>query len=114
MPTPTPPPDPLPAGSLCLKGHMSDGVGTTFGPEPGATLTATPEELRLTGKRGDFRLPREAVAKLGRTSVYPWFFRGVRIRHRIAGYPETLQFLPMEGDTRQLLSRLRTLGFPAG
>ena len=93
---------------------MHNGVGTTGGPVPGATLTATADELQIKGSLGDFRIPRTAMTKLHRGSLYPWFFQGVRIRHRIAGYPNTLLFQPIECSTRELLARLRALGFPTG
>ena len=93
---------------------MDDGVGTTFGPVPGATLTVTPDELWLKGNRGDFRIPRAAVKKLSRSALYPWFFRGVRIQHHVAGIPTVLRFRAMSGSTRELLARLGTLGFPIG
>ena len=114
MSAPTPPLDSLPAGSLCLKGHMYNGVGTTYGPVPGATLTASADELWIKGNLGDFHIPRAAVTKLQRGSLYPWFFRGVRIQHRIAGIPAVLRFNAMSGSTRELLAQLGALGFPIG
>ena len=114
MSAPTPPLDSLPAGSLCLKGHMYNGVGTTYGPVPGAALTASADELWIKGNLGDFHIPRAAVTKLQRGSLYPWFFRGVRIRHRAAGVPAEIQFQTMDGNTRVHLAQLRALGFPTG
>ncbi len=93
---------------------MDDGVGTTFGHVPGALLMVTPDELRLKGNRGDFRIPRTEVTKLTRSSLYPWFFRGVRIHHRVPGLPPVLRFNAMSGSTRALLARLGALGFPIG
>lgn len=93
---------------------MSDGVGATFGPEPCAVLSANADELWLKGTRGDFRLPRNAVVRIGRGRMYPWFFRGIRIRHNVAGYPSDLQFTPMVGRTRDILAQLKSLGFPTG
>lgn len=114
MSEPAKPLAPPPTGSLSLKGHMYNGVGTTGGPVPGATLTATADELQIKGNLGDFRIPRTAMTKLHRGSLYPWFFQGVRIRHRIASYPSTLLFQPMECSTRELLAQLRAMGFPTG
>ena len=91
---------------------MDDGVGTTFGHVPGALLMVTPDELRLKGNRGDFRIPRTEVTKLTRSSLYPWFFRGVRIQHRITGIPAVLRFNALSVSTRELLTRLGALGFP--
>lgn len=91
---------------------MADDVASTFGPVPGAILQATADELWLKGNRGDFRIPRTAVVKIGRGSLYPWFFKGIRIRHSLSALPGNLQFLPLKSDTAQLSARLRTLGYP--
>ena len=99
--------------ALRLEGHMSNGVGATYGAEPCAVLTATADELWLKGNLGDFHIPRSAVVKLGRGLLYPWFFRGVRIRHSIAAFPPDLQFKPMVGRSREILAQLAALGFPA-
>jgi len=93
---------------------MCDGVGTTAGPEPGAVLCANADEIWLKGRRGDFHLPRSAVVKVGRGRMYPWFFRGIRIRHNVAGYPAELQFGPFVGATRAILAQLKSLGYPTG
>ncbi|HLP00549.1 MAG TPA: hypothetical protein VK163_00885 [Opitutaceae bacterium] len=91
---------------------MADDVASTFGPMPGATLTATPETLRLKGNRGDFLLSRAAVVSISRGGFYPWFFKGIRIRHRLPRFPRNLQFLDLSGSTRELLAALSSLGFP--
>ena len=96
---------------LRWEGHMCDGVGTTTGSEPGALLCANAEELWLKGRRGDFHLPRSAVVKVGRAGMYPWFFRGIRIRHRVSGYPAELQFGPFVGTSRSILTQLKSLGY---
>jgi len=93
---------------------MCDGVGTTAGPEPGAVLCANADEIWLKGRRGDFHLPRNAVVRIGRGRMYPWFIRGIRIRHNVAGYPAELQFGPFVGTTRDILAQLKSLGFPTG
>ncbi len=91
---------------------MADDVAATFGPEPGATLTATAATLHLKGNRGDFLLPLAAVVSIGRGGFYPWLFKGVRIRHRIAGFPKNLQFLDPATSSRDLLRQLGSLGYP--
>ena len=96
------------------KGHMSDGIGSTYGPEPLAHLSADPDHLILSGNRGNFRLPRSAIRKLGRGGLYPWFFGGIRIRHTAAHFPEELVFKPMVVGEREILNRLRELGYPSG
>jgi hypothetical protein len=93
-------------------GHMSDGVGSTYGPEPLAFLSADSEHLVLSGNRGNFRLPRASVQKLGRGGLYPWFFGGIRIRHNVASFPEELVFKPMGARERDILNELRALGYP--
>ncbi|MBL9201772.1 MAG: hypothetical protein JNL39_14775 [Opitutaceae bacterium] len=92
---------------------MADDVAATYGPEPLATLTATPDELILTGPRGNFRLPRTAVTKLGRGNLYPWIFAAVRIHHTVPSYPRELQFKPLGASPHEVRSRLRAFGYPA-
>jgi hypothetical protein len=91
---------------------MSDGVGSTFGVEPTAFLSTDSDHLVLSGNRGTFRLPRAAVLKLGRGGFYPWFFGGVRIRHNVASFPEELVFKPIGTRERDILGRLRAMGYP--
>lgn len=100
-------------GELRWDGHMSDGVAATYGPTPMAFLSATPEGLLLSGNRGTFQVPRSAVTKVGRGKMYPWFFRGVRIRHTISKYPADLQFQPMDAHWREVVAQLKALGYPA-
>lgn len=95
-------------------GHMADDIANTYGPEPLASLTATAEHLVLSGTRGTFRVPRSAVTRLGRGKMYPWFFSALRIHHSVAGYPEALQFKPQPGHWRDVLARLKSLGYPTG
>ncbi|MGH7946092.1 MAG: hypothetical protein ACREH8_03130 [Opitutaceae bacterium] len=99
-------------GELRWPGHMSDDVGSTYGPEPLASLTATAETLVLSATRGTFRVPRSAVTKLGRGKMYPWFFKGLRIHHRVAGYPTDLQFQPLGIHWREVQAQLKALGYP--
>lgn len=99
-------------GEIKWHGHMADDVGSTYGPEPLATLTATANELVLSGTRGTFRMPRAAVARLCRGKMYPWFFSAMRIKHTVSGYPEDLQFKPQPGHWRDVLARLKSLGYP--
>lgn len=94
-------------------GHMADDIAATYGPEPLATLTATPDELVLTSPRGNFRLPRTAITKLGRGNFYPWFFSAVRFHHTISGCPRELQFKPLGTKPGEVRRQLRKLGYPA-
>lgn len=96
------------------EGHMSDGVGTTYGAEPTAVLEAEAEELLLSGGRGTFRVPRTAITRITRGSFYPWFFGGIRIHHRAPGLPEHLLFKPMTARSREILGQLQSLGYPTG
>lgn len=100
------------ATSFRWEGHMSDGVGATYGPEPMAFLSATATELVLSGPRGTFPLARAHVMKLGRGRMYPWFFAGIRIHHKAPKCPEELQFKPMGAQTRDIFAQLRSLGYP--
>jgi hypothetical protein len=101
-------------GEIKWPGHMADDVASTFGPEPMATLIATPDELVLSGTRGTFRVPRSAVVRLGRGKMYPWLFSALRIHHSVTGYPGALQFKPQPGNWRDVLVRLKSLGYPTG
>jgi hypothetical protein len=100
--------------TLRWEGHMSDGVGHTYGLEPLAHLSADSEHLILSGNRGNFSLPRSAITKLSRGGFYPWFFGGIRIRHTVANLPDELVFKPMNVRERDILNRLRELGYPSG
>ncbi|HEX2862848.1 MAG TPA: hypothetical protein VHN79_14470 [Lacunisphaera sp.] len=93
------------------EGHMSNGVGATYGSTPMAFLSATSSELVLTGPLGAFHLPRASVVKLGRGRMYPWFFAGLRIHHRDPKFPEELQFKPLGVQRREIFAQLRALGF---
>jgi hypothetical protein len=104
---------PLAAGEIRWNGHMTNGVGTTFGPEPMASLIATSDEIVLSGKLGVFRIPRAAVKKIRRSSLYPWFFAGVRIYHSVPTLPDELQFKPLETHRRAVIQQLATFGYPA-
>lgn len=95
------------------KGHMADDVGSTYGPDPLAALTVTPDGLVLIGNRGTFRIPRDRIVRLGRGDFYPWFFGAVRIHHAVPGYPGSLQFKPLGLKPREVLAKLRELGYPA-
>ena len=100
------------ANSLRWEGHMADDVASTYGSEPCAVLTATPDELWLKGNRGDFRLPRSAVTRIGRGGLYPWLFKGIRIRHQNAKFPSNLQFKELNGKANDLIAQLKALGYP--
>ena len=98
--------------SICRwEGHISNGVGATTGTDL-AFLSADTNGLVLSGTIGTFTLPRATVVKLGRGKMYPWFFAGISFRHRNPQCPEELQFKPEGVPTREILSRLRALGYP--
>jgi hypothetical protein len=100
------------ATQLSWPGHMADDIAATDGPDPLANLTATAEFLSLSSTRGNFRVPRAAVTKLGRGNFYPWFFSAVRIHHTVAGYPRSLQFKPLGAKPADVKAKLRELGYP--
>lgn len=100
------------ADSLRWDGHMSDGVAATSGYKPGAVLCANAEALWLKGARGDFFFRREEMERIQRGRMYPWFFTGVRLQHRVGTYPEDIGFKPLAGNTRALLAQLQALGWP--
>ncbi|PTX96637.1 hypothetical protein [Opitutus sp. ER46] len=93
-------------------GHMADDVGATYGTTPLAVLTATPDELVLSGTRGTFRLPRAHVRKVGRGGFYPWLFAAVRLHHDLPGLPEILQFKSRAARPAEVRAALARLGYP--
>ena len=98
--------------SLRWDGHMADDVGATFGVEPLASLTATRDEIVVSGTRGTYHIPRRAVTKIGRGKMYPWFFAGIRIHHTMEAVPRELQFKPLDSHWREVRRRLGELGYP--
>ena len=101
-----------PFGAVTWHGHMADDVGSTYGHEPLAKLVADRDLLILEGTRGTFQLPRITITKLGRGKMYPWFFSAVRIHHNVVLFPRELQFKPLETKPRDVLNRLRDMGYP--
>jgi hypothetical protein len=99
-------------GSRTWEGHMADDVGATYGSAPMAALSATTDALVLSGGRGNFRVPRAAVTKVGRGKLYPWLFAAVQIHHTVPGISRELQFKPLNVKPREVLDQLRTLGYP--
>ncbi|MBL9214412.1 MAG: hypothetical protein JNG83_02940 [Opitutaceae bacterium] len=99
---------------LRWEGHMADDIAATDGPIPMALLVATPEALCLNSTRGNYRLPRSAVTRLGRGNFYPWFFSAVRIHHDVKGCPRELQFKPSRVKPAAVMAQLRSLGYPVG
>lgn len=97
---------------LSWPGHMADDGGSTFGMEPCATLTATPDLVEISGTRGHYRIPRAHVTKIGRGRLYPWFFGAVRIYHSLPGISRELQFKPLGGSPADVRLKLKSLGFP--
>lgn len=95
------------------EGQISNGIGTTNS-IPMASLSADANELVLSGTLGTFRLSRESIVRLGRGRMYPWLFGGIRIHHNSPEQPEELQFKPFAVSSREVLSQLRKLGYPAG
>ncbi len=100
------------APAIAWQGHMAEDTGSTYGPTPCATLIATPTELWLRGTRGDFRLPRAAVSRIGSGKLDPWFFCAVRIHHNLPKVSRELQFKPMGISRRRVFDQLRELGYP--
>jgi len=91
---------------------MADDIASTAGNEPGAVLIATSNELWLKGKRGSFRIPRLSVVKVCRGGLYPWFFKGIRIRHQLSALPSNIQFASFHVKTGELIAKLHSLGYP--
>lgn len=93
------------------EGHISNGVGSTTGTDL-AFLSADANELVLSGTIGTYTLPRASVIKIGRGRMYPWLFAGISFRHQDPKCPEELQFKPVGLPAREIIARLRTLGYP--
>lgn len=96
------------------EGHMADDVSNTGGPDPMALLIATSEALLLRSTRGNFRLPRTGISRLGRGNLYPWLFSAMRIHHTIPGVPRELQFKPLNKHWKAVQAELKSLGYPVG
>jgi hypothetical protein len=101
------------ATAVTWQGHTTNGVGTTYGAEPMATLTATPDQISVECPLGDFTLPKGSVIRITRGRLYPWMFGGLRFVHNMGGVPDELQFKPSETSSKSILERLRELGYPA-
>ena len=101
----------LAAAHCRWEGSLSNGIGTTSGP-PLAVLSADANGLVLSGTLGTFHLARASVVKLGRGMMYPWLFAGIRIQHNAPNSPQILQFKPQGVSSREILTRLRALGYP--
>jgi hypothetical protein len=101
------------ATALTWQGHMTNGIGTSYGAEPAATLTVTPDQIRVEGPLGDFILPKTSVVRITRGRLYPWMFGGLRFVHNMGDVPDELQFKPSETSSKSILERLRALGYPA-
>jgi hypothetical protein len=94
------------------EGHMSNGLGATYGLNPMAFLSADAGQIVLSGSLGTFAIPRASVVKIGRGGLYPWFFAALRLRHNKAGIPEELQFKPVGVSPAEVRARLKSLGYP--
>lgn len=103
--------NPLESAQHVWPGHLADDIAATDGPDPLANLAATADALNLISTRGNFRLPRSAVTKVGRGTFYPWFFGAVRIHHTVTGYPRNLQFKPLREKPATVRATLRALGY---
>lgn len=99
-----------PESPLTWEGHMCDDVGATGGVKPLAALSATRNELVVSGTRGTHRIPASAVTRIGRGGVYPWLFRAIRIHHNQPGCPD-LQFKPTAAKVPEVLAALERLGY---
>jgi hypothetical protein len=91
---------------------MADDVAGTYGTEPMAFLSATADEIILSGSRGNFRIPRANITRIGRGKLYPWLFKAVRLHHSVTNFPRDLQFKPIDGNWRQVKQSLQALGYP--
>jgi hypothetical protein len=102
----------LPNDTLVWPGHVADDGGSTTGVRPTGSLTATPAGLVLKSTRGEFRVSREHVTRIGWGRLYPWFFCAVQIHHQEPNCSRELQFRPMGAGVKAILRRLEQLGYP--
>ena len=100
-----------PEWTVKWEGHMCDDVGATGGVEPLAFLSATRDELLLSGTRGTHRFPAASVTRVGRGGFYPWLFRSIRIRHSSRTSCKDLQFKPTSAAVPDILAALERLGY---
>ncbi|MFT3781503.1 MAG: hypothetical protein QM790_05745 [Nibricoccus sp.] len=92
-------------------GHMANDSANTVGPDPKAQLSASSNEICLQGTLGEFRIPKSAVKKITRGGLYPWVFMCIRIHHTLSNYPAHLQFKASGASSREVLDRLKSLGY---
>lgn len=92
---------------------MSDGSTATHGHAALATLTASANELIVSGQLGTFRIPRAAVTRIGRGKWYPWLFAGIVIYHKVPGCASALPSSAIGTLARGLRQKLADFGYPA-
>lgn len=97
--------------SVNYKGQVCVGLLTTQGPGCSETLTISASGLTIRSRLGNFTFDRDNIIRLGRAGVLPWLWTGVRIRHRVSGYPRHIGFWPRHISTGGLLRELSRRGF---
>lgn len=78
---------------------------------PSDLLVANEDRLTITCGVGEFNFRPGKVLRIERAGLFPWFWRGIVIEHRMPSYPLHIGFLPAEESTRELLQQLERYGY---
>ena len=81
---------------------------------PFAQLTLTPEKLVIQVMfSGTYSFTPRQVIKVEPYGIIPFIGKGVRIFHRVAGYPEKIVFWYLCADARPLATKIKACGYGA-
>lgn len=93
-------------GAACAGGLTTHGVGSA------GTLTVSAERLSIESGLGSFSFRPQDVVRIERSGLIPWFWAGIRVRHRVSSYPEDVGFCPRGTSSRRVLEVLQQHGYP--
>ena len=92
-------------------GQVRVGWLSTKGFFANEMLTVSEAQLCITSRLGYFCFSPQTVERIERAGFIPWFWTGIRIHHRVSGYPRRLGFWPRKVSTRVLLQELARRGY---
>ena len=79
---------------------------------PFAQLHITSEHLVLQVKfLGTYTFTPDQVIRVAPFGLIPFFGKGVRILHRVAGYPDKIVFWYLCADPRPIVAKIATYGY---
>ena len=87
-------------------------IGLANATWPFAKLQIAPEQLVLQVKfLGTFTFTPDQVIKVAPFGIIPFFGKGVRIFHRVAGYPDKIVFWYLCANVRPLVAKIEACGY---